>query len=121
MKVMIDVFEMYTRFNEERGDWSNISEQTEGMINVKNGAVMSLEDLNKAIESVGHTPLSEEAFTVGIWAAQEEDIGRFDYSFVGTSDGTPDKNGKFLYDISLWLHRIETSPLTQTELLRGLS
>jgi hypothetical protein len=121
MKVMVDVFEIYTAYNDERGDWSDISSHTEGMLGVKSGTVTTLENLNKAIQNVGHPPLTKENFDSGAWVANEDDIGRFDYNYIGTSDGFPDKDGKYLYDISIWLYEIEPRPITQTELIQGLS
>jgi hypothetical protein len=116
---MIEVFEMWTAYN-GRGGWSNISNHTEGMLGVKNGTIMTLENLNKAIENVGHPPLTQANFDSGMWDANEE-IGRFDYNYIGDSDGFPDKDGKFLYDISIWLYEIEPRPITQTELIQGLA
>lgn len=115
---MIDVFEMYTTYNDEKGDWSNISCHTEGMLGIKRGSIMSLDHLNKAISDVGHPPLNKESFASNLWTAHEDDEGRFDYNYIGTSDGFPDKDGKYLYDISIWLYKVDPQPVSKDALFK---
>lgn len=121
MKLIIEVFELYTPYDSTKGEWSTTSCHTEGMLGVKSGAVMSLESLNKAMQDVGHKPLSATTLADGTWTDHEDEPGRFDYNYIGDSDGFPDEDGRFLYDISIWLYAIEPRPLTQTELLKELA
>jgi hypothetical protein len=90
------------------------------MLGIPNGTVTTLANLNKAIQNVGHPPLNQESLDVGLWEANDEE-GRFDYNYIGTSDGTPDKDGKYLYDISLWLYSIDPQPVSKAALLKELS
>ena len=118
MELLVDVFEMYTCYNEERGDWSNVSCHTKGTWGITSGH-MTLAGMNKAIENVGHPPLTKETLEKGVWSADYE-AGRFDYNVIGTSDGCPDPDGKYLYDISLWLSKIDPQPVSKDELIAAL-
>lgn len=121
MRLIIDVLELYTVYNDETGDWSGVSCHTEGTLGFKSGSVMSLTQLNYTLTQIGHPPLTNEDADTNPWQEHdpESDPGRFDYTFIGTSDGFPDKDGKYLYDISIWLHKIDPQPVTKAGLFQG--